>query len=108
MDILHYIMFIGQDEVQDLLIYAHRHDIYDAGKDNIFGEGHMHACRKFVHFGLYINNLTCFSGRRLNASTIKQLNGNYNCLRLIAYTNRLRHRSVYCLRQYGGSLFFRF
>ena len=50
MGILRYIMFLGQVEVQDLLIYLYgqRYDIYCEGKDNIFGEGHMYACQKFV------------------------------------------------------------
>jgi len=45
MGILHYIMFLGQGEVQDLLIYLYgqRYDIYCEGKDNIFGEGHMYS-----------------------------------------------------------------
>jgi len=38
-------MFLGHVEVQDLLIYLYgqRHNIHGGGKDNIFGEGHMHA-----------------------------------------------------------------
>jgi len=50
MGILRYTMFLDQLDVQDLVIYlcGQRHVIYGEGKDNIFGEGHMYACRKFV------------------------------------------------------------
>jgi len=45
MGILRYIMFLGQVEIQHLLIYLYeqRHDIYGESKDNMF-EDHMCAC----------------------------------------------------------------
>jgi len=67
------------------------------------------ACRKFVSYLYVYLWFVIKSSKRVSADVgllrqcLVQLNS--FCLRLIAYSNFLQHRAVYCLRQHAGFLF---